>query len=143
MHVMAGMLYSHGAGTLGKNLSTGKTARALETDGTFVHRGATIFRKGTVGNETTDDDRKMIGSEGAGVDGRGVLVVDSPTGNESTWPLGFDLVLTGDATIRNARSGWAMKTSWSPDPGQKFTLNGHMRTMLGDAPNAGSATAAS
>ena len=139
IHVMAGTLYSHGIGTLGKNLSTGSSARALETDATFVHNGATIYRKPTAGGALLENDRKMIVIEGTGVDGRGALVADSPNSNETTWPLGFDLVLTGDATIRNARSGWAMKTSWSPDPGQKFTLNGHTLTMLGDAPNTGSA----
>ena len=139
IHVMAGTLYSHGIGTLGKNLSTGSTARALETDATFVHNGATIYRKPTSGGATMENgDRKMIVIEGTGVDGRGALVTDSPNENETTWPLGFDLVLTGDATIRNARNGWSMKTSWSPNPGQKFTLNGHTLTMLGDAPNTGS-----
>ncbi len=140
IHVMAGILYSHGIGTLGKNLSTGKTARALESDATFVHSGATIYRKPTSGGATMENgDRKMIVIEGTGVDGRGALVADSPNSNETTWPLGFDLVLTGDATIRNARDGWALKTSWSPDPGQKFTLNGHTLHILGSAPNAGSA----
>ncbi len=140
IHVMAGILYSHGIGTLGKNLSTGKTARALESDATFVHSGATIYRKPTSGGATMENgDRKMIVIEGHGVDGRGALVADSPNSNETTWPLGFDLVLTGDATIRNARNGWALKTSWSPDPGQKFTLNGHTLTILGDAPDTGSA----
>ena len=139
IHVMAGTLYSHGIGTLGKNLSTGSSARALETDATFVHNGATIYRKPTAGGALLENDRKMIVIEGTGVDGRGALVADSPNSNETTWPLGFDLVLTGDATIRNARSGWALKTSWAPSPGQKFTLNGHTLTILGDASNTGSA----
>ena len=139
IHVMAGILYSHGIGTLGKNLSTGSKARALESDATFVHSGATIYRMPTSGGALLTDDRKMIVIEGHGVDGRGALVANSPNSNDTTWPLGFDLVLTGDTTIRNARNGWALKTSWSPDPGQMFTLNGHTLTILGDAPNAGSA----
>ena len=139
IHVMAGMLYSHGIGTLGKNLSTGNKARALESDATFVHSGATIYRMPTSGGALLENDRKMIVIEGTGVDGRGALVADSPTSSETTWPLGFDLVLTGDATIRAARNGWVFKTSWSPSPGQMFTLNGHTLTMLGDAPDTGSA----
>ena len=140
IHVIAGRLESLCAGSLGKVMCA-SGSRAAAADATYVHNGATIYRKSEKAGLSMDDtkDFKMIVIEGAGTDGRGALVADSPSSGETNWPLGYDLVLTGDAVVRNARDGWALKTSWSPTPGQQFTLNGHRLTFFGDFANAGSA----
>ena len=122
-HVMEGTLLARCTGALGKVVAP-SGSRAGDTDATYVHSGATLYMFNTVTDAAAE--KKKIVFEGTGVGGEGALLVNS-VGNGSSWPLGTDPTLSGDATIRLLKNGMTCIIT-SP---VKFSLNGYTATVIG------------
>ena len=131
-HVMEGTLLVRCNGALGKVVATG--SRAGDADATFVHSGATIYMF-NVENEQRAEKKKIV-FEGTGVDGRGAMLVNAGNGNSTSWTLGTDPTLLGDAKFRLLRSGILVNLTFNPS--MELCLNGHTATIVGEAANAGS-----